>query len=78
MILIVLKNIKIKMNILDKNKIYYYRIFIKVLSSLFTNDLSNLFININEPSLLIFEIYSFIKRALKSCLNLFVYLNKRI
>ena len=27
MILIVLKDIKTKMNLLDKNKIYYYRIF---------------------------------------------------
>ena len=29
MILIVLKDIKAKMNLLDKNKIYFYRTFIK-------------------------------------------------
>ena len=29
MILIVLKDIKAKINLLDKNKIYYYRVFTK-------------------------------------------------
>ena len=77
MILIVLKDIKAKMNLLDNNKIYYYQALTEFLSSLFTNDLSNLFKNINEPSLLMFELCSFIKRASKSCSSSFVYLNKR-
>lgn len=32
---------------------------------MFTNDLSNLFVNINELNLLIFKLYLFIKRILK-------------
>ena len=72
MTLIVLKDIKTKINLLDKNKIYYYRALIELLPSLFTNDLSNLFMNINEPSLLMFELCSFIKRALKLCSSSFV------
>ena len=77
MILIVLKDIKTKMNLFDKNKIYYCQALIDLLSNLFTNDLSNLFMNINESSLIMFELCSFIKRASKSCSSLFVYLNKQ-